>query len=71
MHVHDQNIEPHALSRPQGAKHFEVRLRFLQERVNDGTVRFTPIATDDQIADVLTKPLAEFKFRKFASKLVA
>ena len=55
----------------KGVKHFEVRLCFLQERVNDETVRFTPVATDYQIADVLTKPLAEFKFRKFASKLVA
>ena len=55
----------------KGAKHFEVRVRFLQERVQDGTVRFIPIATDNQTADIFTKPLSEVKFRKFAAQLVS
>ena len=54
----------------KGAKHFEVRLRFLQDHCAQQTVQFKQIGTDDQIADVFTKPLAADKFQKFASTLV-
>ena len=54
----------------KGAKHFEIRLHYLQEQVQSGAVLFKPIPTDNQIADVFTKPLAFDKFNRFASRLV-
>ena len=55
----------------RGAKHFEIRLRFLQDCVSKfKSVKFVPIPTDEQIADIFTKPLASDKFIKFASKMV-
>ena len=39
------------------AKHYEVRLRFLQELVNRKSIEFIYCPTDVQLADLLTKPL--------------
>ena len=55
----------------KGAKHFEIRLHFLQQQVQNGAVKFKPIPTDAQIADLLTKPLAFDKFSRFATRLVS
>ena len=37
--------------------------------VQRGAVKLQYVATDEQIADVLTKPLAKVKFEKFGEKL--
>jgi len=39
------------------AKHYEVRLRFLQELVSSKAIEFVYCPTDIQLADLLTKPL--------------
>ena len=39
------------------AKHYEVRLRFLQELVVQKAIEFVYCPTDIQLADLLTKPL--------------
>jgi len=39
------------------AKHYEVRLRFLQELVNRKSIEFIYCPTEVQLADLLTKPL--------------
>ena len=39
------------------AKHYEVRLRFLQDLVNRKSIEFIYCPTDIQLADLLTKPL--------------
>ena len=44
------------------ARHYEIRLRFLQQMVQDKEIEFTHIGTAHQIADLLTKPLAEAQF---------
>ena len=53
------------------AKHFETRLRFLQDHCSNGTeLQFIQIPTADQLADVFTKPLPPDAFNKFAEQLV-
>ena len=57
----------HGLRGSKAAKHFEVRLRFLNEQVQDNVIEFARIDTKDQYADGFTKALpgpAFFAFRK-------
>jgi hypothetical protein len=56
----------HGLRGSKSAKHFEVRLRFLNEQVHDNVIEFAKIDTKDQLADGFTKALpgpAFFEFR--------
>ena len=55
----------------RNAKHYEIRLRWLQQKVVDEAVVFKYCATDLQIADLLTKPLDEIKFKRFAGALMS
>jgi hypothetical protein len=41
----------------RNAKHYEVKLKFLQQRVVDREVDFVYCPTEDQLADFFTKPL--------------
>ena len=41
----------------KAAKHFAVRLRFLNELVHDGAIEFSKVDTKDQAADGFTKAL--------------
>ena len=54
----------------RNAKHYEVKLRFLQQRVLDKEVTFIYCPTDEQLADFFTKPLDETKFIGFRSQLM-
>ena len=54
----------------RNAKHYEVRLRFFQQKVVDKEVEFKYCPRDRQIADVVTKPLDESKFLWFRRTLV-
>ena len=47
----------HNLRSRKSAKHMEVRLRFLQEQVQAGIVRFAYVRTKEQLADLFTKAL--------------
>ena len=47
------------------AKHYEVRLRFLQQLVVDKQVEFTYTPSELQLADFFTKPLDSTKFIQF------
>jgi len=56
----------HGLRGSKSAKHFEVRLRFLNEQVHDNVIEFAKVDTKDQLADGFTKALpgpAFFDFR--------
>ena len=56
----------HGLRGSKSAKHFEVRLRFLNEQVHGNVIEFAKIDTKDQLADGFTKALpgpAFFDFR--------
>ena len=47
------------------AKHYAVRLRFLQQLVVDREIEFVYTPTDQQLADFLTKPLDVVTFQRF------
>ncbi|KAH9718722.1 hypothetical protein KPL71_022333 [Citrus sinensis] len=50
-------------------KHFEIDLHFLIDKVTKGELEINYVSNNDQIADVLTKPLPHYKFSCFRSKL--
>jgi hypothetical protein len=53
----------------RNAKHFEVRLRYLQELVDEGKLELRHVSTNEQLGDFMTKPLDETKFKYFRSIL--
>ena len=55
----------------RNAKHYEVKLRFLQQRVLDNEVEFVYCPTEQQLADFFTKPLDEVKFLGFRELLLS
>lgn len=55
----------HSIRGSNAAKHFEVRLRFLHERIQLKEIEFAKIATSDQLADPFTKPLPYPAFSRF------
>lgn len=50
-------------------KHFNIKLFLLREAQKDGLITLTYCKTDDQVADVFTKPLPVNKFETFRMKL--
>ena len=51
------------------SKHIEIKYQYIRDMVQRGVVKLQYVATDKQIADVLTKRLARVKFEKFREKL--
>ena len=43
-------------------KHIDVRYHFIKEHVSNGEVVLDYVSTDDQLADIFTKPLSEERF---------
>jgi len=60
----------HVRKHVRNAKHYEIRLRFLQELVVDKRVEFVYCPTDLQLADFFTKPLDSIKFCKFRDTMM-
>ena len=60
----------HNLRGSQNAKHFELRLRFLNEHVQQGNIEFSRLDTKEQLADGFTKPFPLPAFREFRDKIV-
>ena len=54
----------------KAAKHYEVRLRFLQQMVVDKHVTFEYCPTASQLADFLTKPLDPVTFVRFRDAIM-
>lgn len=46
------------------AKHIDIRFHFVRERVADGTVKLVYVETENQLADLLTKPLLKARILK-------
>lgn len=55
----------------RNAKHYEVKLRFLQQLVVDKDVEFVYCPTNHQLADLFTKPLDEAKFVYFRDQVLS
>ncbi len=53
----------------KNAKHYQVKLRFLQRLVVDKDVDFVYCPTDQQLADFFTKPLVDGKFTYFRDQI--
>ena len=51
------------------SKHIDIRYHFIWDMVQRGAVRLDHIGTDEQVADILTKPLGKVKFLTFRESL--
>jgi hypothetical protein len=51
------------------SKHIEIRYQFIHEMVQRGALKLQYSSTDEQVVDVLTKPLSHVKFEHFQDKL--
>lgn len=52
-----------------GTKHIEVDFHFVRERVMHKTLEVKFISSQDQVADILTKPLSTQQFQKLRHNL--
>ena len=55
-------IEYEAMS--QRTKHIDIKYRFIQDEQKKGTIQLQYVPSEDNLADIFTKPLAINKFRK-------
>ena len=51
------------------SKHIEIKYHYVRDMVQRGAVKLQYVAKEEQIADVLTKPLARLKFEYFRERL--
>ena len=51
------------------SKHIEIKHHFIRDMVQKGAVKLKYVPTEEQVVDVLTKPLAHVKFEYFQDKL--
>ena len=51
------------------SKHIEIKYHYIGDMVQMGVVKLQYVAMEEQIADVLTKPLERVKFEYFKEKL--
>jgi len=50
-------------------KHIDIRHHFLRDHVTNGDITLTYVGTNDQLADIFTKPLDEARFVKLRGEL--
>jgi hypothetical protein len=50
-------------------KHIDIRHHFLRDHVSKGNIKIDGVSTDDQLADIFTKPLNESRFCKLRNEL--
>ena len=51
------------------SKHIEIKYQYIRDMGEKGVVELLYIATDEQITDVLTKPLSRLKLEYFRDKI--
>ena len=51
------------------SKHIEIKYHYIRDMVHKGAVNLQYVVMDEQIANVLTKPLSRVKFEYFREKL--
>ena len=51
------------------SKHVQIKYHYIRDMVQKGVVNLQYVAMEEQIADVLTNPLARVKFDYFREKL--
>jgi hypothetical protein len=50
-------------------KHIDIRYHFIRDHVSKGDIKIDGVSTDDQLADIFTKPLDESQFCKLRNEL--
>jgi hypothetical protein len=50
-------------------KHIEVRYHFLRDNVEKGNIDLNHVPTENQLADILTKPLDQATFARLGGEL--
>jgi hypothetical protein len=50
-------------------KHIDIRHHFIRDHQQKGDIAIESVGTDDQLADILTKPLDEKRFCKLRNEL--
>jgi hypothetical protein len=51
------------------SKHIEIRFHYIQECSERGLIKVNFIRIEEQLGDILTKPLARVKFKELHSKI--
>jgi hypothetical protein len=51
------------------SKHIDVRFHLIREYANRGQIEVDFIRTEEQLGDILTKPLSKSKFRELCLKI--
>ena len=51
------------------SKHIEIKYHYIWDMVQRGAIKLQYVPTEEQVADVLTKPLSHVKFEYFRDKL--
>ena len=51
------------------SKHIEIRYFYIRDMIHKGAIKLQYVTTDEQVVDVLTKPLSRVKFEYFCDKL--
>jgi hypothetical protein len=51
------------------SKHIEIKYHYIIDMVQRGAVRLQYVTTEEQVADMLTKPLSRMKFEYFRDNL--
>ena len=53
----------------RSTKYIDIKYHFIRDMVQRGVVRLDHIGTDEQVADIIMKPLGKVKFLKLCEKL--
>ena len=51
------------------SKHIEIRYLYIRDMMQKGAIKFRYVSIDEQVADVLMKPLLQVKFEYFRDKI--
>eukprot|EP00253_Pinus_taeda_P010557 PITA_10557 len=51
------------------SKHIDIMYHYIRDMLQQGAIRLQHIGTDEQVADILTKPLGKLKFPTFQEQL--
>ena len=50
-------------------KHIEIRYHYIRDMVHKGVLKIKYVSTEEQVVDILTKPLSRVKFEYFQDKI--
>lgn len=53
----------------QRTKHVDIKYHFIREQLKNGVIDMQYVGTDDQLADILTKPLETSRFQKLRQRI--